>query len=149
MKHITSVDGGLFLLRAALGSVFVAHGAQKLFGFGLAGTAGFLESLGIPFPSLNAALLIATEIGGGLALIAGVYTRFASLVLAFAMLVAVAVVHWPNGYFLPNGAEFALTMMLGSLALTQMGPGRYSVDARLPATTASAHRRDVRLKTAA
>ncbi|HUF48227.1 MAG TPA: DoxX family protein [Vicinamibacterales bacterium] len=124
-----AVDRGLLLMRIAFGTVFVAHGLQKLLGFGVAGTAGFLETLGIPFPGPNAVALIAVETVGGLALLAGFFTRTTGVLLAFAMLIAVVTVHLPNGYFLPNGVEFALTMLLGSLALTQTGPGRYSVDA--------------------
>ena len=131
MTTTPSLDRGLLLLRLGIGLVFVAHGAQKLFGFGLAGTAGFLESVGVPVPGLNAALLIAVELGGGLALLAGLFTRAAAALTAFAMLVAVTVVHLPNGYFLPDGAEFALTLLLASLAITQTGAGRYSVDARI------------------
>jgi len=119
------------LLRLAVGSVFVVHGAQKMFVFGLAGTTGFLESVGVPFAALNAVLLMAVELGGGLAIMAGAATRPAAALTAFAMLVATAVVHLPNGYFLPNGAEFALTLLLASVALTQTGAGRYSIDARL------------------
>lgn len=50
---------GALPLRLALGLVFAVHGAQKLFGFGLAGTAGFLGSLGVPLPTIGAAGLIA------------------------------------------------------------------------------------------
>lgn len=131
MTTHASIDRGLLILRVALGSVFVAHGAQKLFGFGLSGTAGFLGSLGIPLPEVNAAALIGVELVGGLALLAGMFTRVAAALVSSAMLVAVAVVHLPNGYFLPNGVEFALTLMLASLAVTFTGPGRYSIDARL------------------
>jgi len=127
----TSVDRGLLLLRLAIGSVFVAHGAQKVFVFGLAGTTGFLESVGVPYAALNAGLLMAVELGGGLAIAAGAVTRLAAALTAFAMFVAVAVVHLPNGYFLPNGMEFALTLLLSSVTLTQTGAGRYSVDAWL------------------
>jgi putative oxidoreductase len=144
-----SVDRGLLLLRAALGTVFVAHGAQKLLGFGLAGTAGFLESLGVPFPALNAALLIGVEIGGGMALLAGLFTRLSGALLAFAMLVALVTVHLPNGYFLPNGVEFVLTLLLASVALTQTGAGRYSLDARLSGRTEVPARADEDVRIAA
>lgn len=125
------MDRGLLLLRLALGSVFVMHGWQKLVVLGPAGVAGFLGSAGVPLPGLNALLLITVELLGGLAVIAGVFTRPSALAIAFAMLVATLLVHLPNGYFLPNGVEFALTLMLASLAVTMTGAGAYSVDARL------------------
>jgi putative oxidoreductase len=129
MNSKQSLDSGLLVLRVAVGSVFLAHGLQKVFVFGFAGLTGFLESAGLPFPALNAAVLMVVEVGGGLALLAGASTRLAAFLLAGAMAVATVVVHLPNGYFLPNGVEFALTMMLTSLALLLTGPGRYSVDA--------------------
>ena len=66
---------GVVPLRAVVGVVFVVHGTQKLFGFGLAGTAGFLGSLGIPLPTVAAAVVIAVELLGGLALLLGAGTR--------------------------------------------------------------------------
>src|SRR5687768_10608152 len=104
-------DRGLLLLRIALGTVFVLHGWQKLFVFGPAGVTGVLASSGMPVPGLNAMLLIGVELVGGLALIAGAFTRITSVLIAFTMLVATVLVHLPNGYFLPNGAEFTLTLM--------------------------------------
>jgi putative oxidoreductase len=145
-RHLTGVAGtpdslwidrGLLLLRVALGLVFIAHGAQKLFMMGIPNVAGFLGQLGVPFPGLNAVLLVAVELGGGLLLAAGALTRAASLLTAAAMAVATLLVHAPNGFFLPNGVEFTLTLMLASLALTMTGAGRYSVDAALASRTAS------------
>jgi putative oxidoreductase len=127
----TRLDLALLLLRAALGVVFVMHGWQKATVMGHAGVAGFLGSLGVPLPSVSAALLIATELGGGLAILAGAFTRAAAALTASAMLVATALVHWPNGFFLPNGYEFTLTLLLASAALALTGPGAYAVDARL------------------
>lgn len=126
---IKRIDLGLLIVRAALGVVFVMHGWQKLAVTGHAGVAGFLGSMGVPLPDLNAALLIATEIGGGLALLSGTFTRVAAALTAFAMLVAMFLVHWPNGFFLPAGYEFAMTLMLASVALSFTGAGAYSVDA--------------------
>jgi putative oxidoreductase len=85
----------------------------------------------VPFPGLNAALLIATEFGGGLALLAGAGTRVAAGLLTFAMTVAIATVHLANGFFAPTGIEFPLTLALASLATVFTGAGRYSVDALL------------------
>lgn len=124
-----SLDRGLLVLRLAVGLVFVMHGWQKLTVFGHAGVAGMLASLGIPFPGLSAVLIIAAELGGGLALLLGAGTRFAAAVIGFSMLVAVATVHIRNGFFLPNGYEFALTMLLTNIAVIFTGAGVYSVDA--------------------
>ncbi len=126
-----SVDRGLLLIRLALGLVFVMHGWQKLAVFGVAGTAGFMASLGLPFPTLSAVAVIAVELIGGLMLVAGAGTRIASALLSFSMLVAVVTAHAASGFFLPNGYEFALTMAVVSLAVVLTGAGRYSVDARV------------------
>ena len=122
-------DRGLLLLRAILGVVFIAHGAQKLFVYGLPGVAGSLASLGIPFPEVNAVLITATEFGGGLALLAGAATRVAAAFVAFAMGVAVVTVHLSHGFFAPQGVEFPLTLLVANLAIVLTGAGRYSVDA--------------------
>lgn len=124
-------DRGLLLLRVALGVVFVMHGGQKLFVIGHAGVTGFLTAMGFPFPSLNAALVIAAELGGGLALLAGAFTRVAGLLTAFTMAIAMVTAHLANGFFLPTGFEYTFTLLLSSLALALTGPGAYSVDARL------------------
>src|SRR6188472_3775778 len=78
----TSLDRGLFLVRLALGVVFVMHGWQKLAVFGHDGVTGMLGSLGIPFPGVNAVLITAAELGGGLALLLGAGTRIAAAVVA-------------------------------------------------------------------
>lgn len=123
------IDRGLLLVRVALAVVFIAHGAQKLFVVGYPGVTGFMASLGMPFPAVSAALLIAVELGGGIALLAGAFTRIVALLIAFNMIVATVTVHLANGFFLPTGYEFTLTLMLISAAVTMMGAGAYSVDA--------------------
>ena len=125
----TRTDLALLMLRIALGTVFVMHGGQKLFVLGPPAVAGFLGSLGVPFPGVNAWLVIAAELGGGLALLTGALTRLAGLATAFTMVVAIATVHGANGFFLPAGFEFVLTLLLTSLAIVLTGPGAYSVDA--------------------
>ena len=115
MKTIrTNVDLGLILVRLALGTVFVMHGWQKLSVMGLVGVAGFLTTLGIPVPSVSAALLIAAELGGGLLMLAGLFARPAGLILAFNMVVAASTVHLKNGFFLPNGYEFTFCLLYTS-----------------------------------
>jgi putative oxidoreductase len=119
---------GVLPLRAVVGLVFVAHGAQKLFGFGLAGTAGFLGGLGIPLPTLAAAVVIAVELVGGFALLLGAGTRIVALLLAGDMLVAMLAVHVHGGFFAPDGVEFVLTLFGACLTLAGLGAGPWSVD---------------------
>ena len=83
---------GPTVLRLAVGTVFLMHGGQKIFTFGLHGTAGFLGSIGVPMPTVMAAILIAVEFLGGAALVLGVFTRWASLLLAVDMMVAIVLV---------------------------------------------------------
>ncbi len=121
-------DGGIALLRIGIGGVFVAHGIQKLAVFGIGGLAGFLGQLGVPFPTLSAVAVTAAELLGGLALVAGLFTRWAALPLAFSMVVAAVTVHLKNGFFLPNGVEYVLTLFLASVALVLTGSGAFSID---------------------
>ena len=122
-------DRGLLLVRFAVGLVFVMHGGQKLFVLGYPAVTGFMSSLGLPFPAVSAALLIATELVGGLALMAGALTRLTAVAIAFDMAVATVTVHLANGFFLPQGYEFTLLLMLTSVALVMTGAGAYSADA--------------------
>ena len=122
-------DRGLLLLRAILGVVFIMHGGQKLFVYGLPGVAGMLGSLGVPFAGVNAVLITAVELGGGLALLTGAATRLAAASVAFAMGVAIVTAHLAHGFFAPQGVEVPLTLLVANLALVLTGAGRYSIDA--------------------
>ena len=129
----------LLIVRVALGVIFFAHGAQKVFGCfggpGLKGTiAYFKQAMGIPAGAAVLAALI--ECFGGLAMLAGFLVRPAALGLVIVMLVAVAKVHWTNGFFLNmsmtpgkgHGYEFNLALIGMALAVLVGGAGRYSVD---------------------
>jgi len=134
-------DGGIALLRVGIGGIFVAHGIQKLAVFGIPGLAGFMGQIGVPFPTLSALAVTAAELGGGLALVAGLFTRWAALPIAFSMLVAAVTVHLRAGFFLPNGVEYVLALFLASVALALTGSGSFSVDRLLekrPAKESSA-----------
>ena len=124
---------GAVALRVPVGVIFAAHGAQKLFGwfggYGLQGTAGWLESIGLAPGTLMALLAGGAEFFGGLALIAGVLTRPAAFALVITMLVAIFKVHFVNGLFMANnGYEFGLALLAASVALMISGAGRASVD---------------------
>src|SRR5439155_970912 len=79
-----TANWGLVPLRLVVGLVFIVHGGQKLFVFGLGGAAGFMAKVGIPWPFLAAVVVIAVEILGGLALVLGLGTRLAAALLAGA-----------------------------------------------------------------
>jgi putative oxidoreductase len=123
---------GPVVLRVTVGAVFVAHGAQKLFGVwgggGLAGTAAFFTQAGLT-PAFPLAVLVAVvEFAGGLLLIAGALTLFVALALAINMAVAMWKVHLASGFFLPAGYEFVLTLLGALVALMLTGPGPFSID---------------------
>ncbi|MFV3387774.1 DoxX family protein [Pseudomonas sp. NY15364] len=125
IKSITDSQAGLgiTILRIIAGITFAAHGAQKLFGwfggYGLAGVAQWMESIGLA-PGYLMALII------------GLLVRPAAAVLAVTMLVAIFTVHLANGFFMSNnGYEFALALLAISVALVFEGAGKLSVDGKL------------------
>jgi putative oxidoreductase len=128
---LRQTDAGLTVLRAITGTIFVAHGAQKLFAYGLDGVAGGFAQMGVPFPGVMGPLVGFVELFGGLALIAGLLTRLAGVGLTAVMLGALFMVHLPAGFFLPNGYEFVLMLAASATTLAITGAGRYSLDAAL------------------
>lgn len=129
----TRAGYGLTALRVFVGIIFAAHGSQKLFGmfggYGIAGTAQYMESLGLAPGHLMAILAGGTEFFAGLALIIGLLVRPAALGLTFLSLVAIFSVHIHNGLFMANnGYEFALALLGGSIAVLIEGAGKLSAD---------------------
>lgn len=123
-------------LRIPAGIIFMAHGAQKLFGwfggYGLEGTGQWLASIGLEPGYLMALASGSAEFFGGLALLIGLLTRPAGLVLAVTMLVAIFTVHIGNGMFMSNnGYEFALALAAVAASLAISGGGRFSLDRHL------------------
>lgn len=124
---------GITLLRVVAGIVFFMHGQQKLFTMGIDGVSGFFGSLGIPVPQLAAIVVSLLETVGGLALIIGVLTRVVGVLLAGDMLVALFLVHQPNGFFVGDGGIELVFLLAGvALALVLTGPGALALDSLLP-----------------
>jgi putative oxidoreductase len=124
------LDAALVLLRVVLGVVFIAHGGQKLFQFGIAGTTAAFADMGVVLPAMTAPVVAFVEFFGGIALVLGLFARVAAAGVAVVMLGAILMVHLPAGFFLPDGMEFALVNFAVAVAIAIVGPGAYSLDAR-------------------
>jgi putative oxidoreductase len=111
-----------------VGIAFLMHGWQKLFVLHFAGVAGFFGHLGIPLPMVAAVVVTLVEFLGGIALVLGLFTRWAAWLLAIDMVVAILQVHLKGGFFLPQGYEYALALLAANIALALTGPGAASVD---------------------
>ena len=115
------------LLRVVLGGLFLTHAWLKIFVFTPAGTAGFFESIGIP--GVLAYVVMAVEVVGGVALIAGVYARVAAIVLVPVLLGAIVTVHGANGFFFNNpkgGWEYPAFWAIALVVLAALGDGAYA-----------------------
>lgn len=127
---------GPFVLRVAIGIIFLAHGLQKFGivpGGNLAGVTAFFGSIGIPLPGVMAVVVALVESVGGLALILGFGTRIAAILLSIVMLVAIFVAKVPNGAGLLGqfSFEFDLALLAGLVALILMGSGEAALEDKL------------------
>jgi putative oxidoreductase len=133
LNRLISTNGswGSLVLRLVTGTIFIVHGLPK---FGLGGDrgltelAGWLGSIGIPLPMLNAVMLASSEAIGGAMLIIGFLTRVAAATQVIAMLVAVFLVHYSHGLAGEGGYQWALLLGAAAFALMMDGAGRFSVD---------------------
>jgi putative oxidoreductase len=132
-------DFGLLLLRAAVGGIFIAHGLQKAFGiWGGTGLDGFRNSLsGMGYHHADVLTYVAagTQIASGALLVLGLFTPLAAaaalayLVNGLAANVAAQRDAGYIGFFLPDGNEYLLLMIVAVAAVILAGPGRYGLDA--------------------
>jgi len=118
---------GLLPLRLVVAAVFLMHGGMKLFVIGMGGVTGMFTHMGIPLPAVAAPLITALEILGGLALLTGVFTRWAGLLLAADMAGAILFAKLHGGFFAPGGVEFELTLLGAALTLAAVGPGGFAL----------------------
>jgi putative oxidoreductase len=130
------IDLGLLIIRLIFGLSFAAHGTQKLFGwfggYGIAGTGGWMESIGLKPGKTMAFLAGLGELIGGLLLAAGYLTPVAAVLITGTMLVAIVKVHGSKGYWATNGGyEFNLAIIAAAIGIALTGPGAYSVAAFL------------------
>lgn len=140
LNKLLSSQAGLsaLALRIPVGIIFIAHGAQKLFGafggYGLEGTGQWMASIGLEPGYTLAFLAGSAEFFGGIALLVGLLTRPAAVVLAITMLVAIFSVHISNGFFMANnGYEYALALLAASVSLMFSGAGKLSIDSAIAA----------------
>jgi putative oxidoreductase len=130
-------DIAMLVLRVGIGTIFVAHGLQKALGWwggpGWEGFKGFIAYLGLKPPLFWASISLVAELGGGLALIAGLLVPLAAAGLVAQTIVLFVKVHWPNGFWSPDGGiEFPLAFLVGGFAVQVLGPGAWSLDTFLP-----------------
>lgn len=126
------------VLQVVLGLIFMAHGAQKLFGMfggsGITGLAGYFDKIGISPGMLWAWVVGLVEFFGGACVLFGFLTRYAAALLVIDMTVAVFWVHFPTffwqraGRLAPGGLEMPMTLGIIALSLVLSGPSFLSID---------------------
>lgn len=121
-------------LRLVLGAIFVVHGAQKL--ASLPAAVKFVAALGLAPGTPWAIVAGLVEVAGGIALLAGLLTRWVALALALEMLAALALVYVPAGVAAAQSAiELRCMLIAGLASLMCSGAQAYALDTRVPALT--------------
>lgn len=117
---------GLLVLRIVLGAIMIGHGYHKVFG-GLSHSVEMARHIGLP--GWLGYVSACTEFFGGVAVLAGLFTRCVSVFILINMIVAIWKVHWKNGLIGPGGYEFPLTCAAIALTLILFGAGQMALDA--------------------
>ncbi|MGE5620358.1 MAG: DoxX family protein [Sphingomonadaceae bacterium] len=126
-------DLGMLILRLTIGTLLMGHGSQKLFGwfggYGLRGTAVWLEGLGFRPGHRWAPVVGLAEFGGGLLTALGLVHPVGPIVTMAPMSVAIGTAHWGKPIWATaGGGELPATNIAIATALTLAGPGRFSLD---------------------
>jgi putative oxidoreductase len=134
------MDIALLILRVVVGAFFIGHGAQKVFGafggHGVAGTAQFMESLGMKPGRLHATAAGWGEMAGGLLLLLGLFTPLGSVLIIAVMTVAILTAHAGKGPWVSEGGwEYNAVLIAVATALAGVGPGDWSLDNVIEADT--------------
>lgn len=116
----------LLVLRAVLGIIFIAHGYHKLDGH-MHEFSGTVAGLGLP--GWLAYVSALSEFLGGILVILGLLTRFASFAITIDMVVAISKVHWKHGLVGASGYEFPLSVAAIAFSLIFLGAGPIALDA--------------------
>ena len=129
----TIADLGLLTLRLTTGGLMMGHGAQKLWGmfggYGIEGTAGWLESLGLKPGRMWAQVAGGSEFSSGLLTAVGLLGPLGPLSMFGPMVTAWVTAHAGKPIWVTSGgAELPLTNIAIAVALATAGPGRYSLD---------------------
>jgi putative oxidoreductase len=138
----SSAPYGVFVLRAALGTMWIAHAMMKYVLFTIPGFAGFLAKVG--FPAELAWPVFLAELVGGILILAGVYARHVALLL-IPVMAAASSVHLGNGWVFSNaggGWEYPAFLIVASFALWLLGDGAFALRSR-PLWFVGAERRTV------
>lgn len=122
-------DTLLLVARVVIGTIFIAHGAQKFFQWTLAGTGQAFAEMGVPLPQVAATFAAVVELGAGILLVLGLLTPLAAILTLIVTVGAWLMVHLPYGVFVANnGWELVAALAVGSLVFVAAGPGRFSLD---------------------
>jgi len=127
MTDLNRAPYAALVLRVALGVLALAHGLLKVFVFTPAGTVGFFESLGLP--GVLAYPTIAVEVVGGVALIAGVLTRYVAIAMVPILLGSIVFAHWNAGWLFSNeggGWEYPAFWAVALIVQALLGDGAFA-----------------------
>lgn len=121
LKKYHNSDLGVLLLRLGLAAVFIMHGWSKI--QNLEATGGFFSSIGLNMFWVYVVAYV--EFLGGIAMLIGLFSRWAGLLLAIDMFFAIYLVKWQNGFV--GRYELELLLLLAALTIHLAGPGRYAI----------------------